>query len=186
LYERISTKHQRVNDQIRSPKVRVVGPQGEALGIKPTDEAIRLARENSMDLVEVAPNAAPPVARIMDYGAYRYRLQKQAQQQKKHQKKIEIKGIRIGMRISEHDFQHKVDQANEFLAEGHKIKLELVMRGREQAFQLRHRAHAKIDEFIKALEEKGMPARREQDTTKQGNRLILMLGAGKVKPSSHS
>lgn len=109
----------------------------------------------------------------MDYGAYRYRQQKQAQQQKKHQKKIEIKGVRIGMRISEHDFNHKVEQTRKFLQEGHKIKLELVMRGREQAYQLRHRAYEKIEAFIEALK---LPIVREQNVTKQGNRLVLVLG----------
>jgi translation initiation factor IF-3 len=148
----------------------------------PTEKALLLAKESNLDLVEVAPNAKPPVARIMDFGAYRYRQQKQAQQQRKHQKRIEVKGIRIGMRISEHDFSHKVEQAKRFLDEGHKIKLELVMRGREQAFQLRHRAFAKIDEFISAL---AMPIVREQDATKQGNRLTLILGKGKTtKPDA--
>lgn len=115
----------------------------------------------------------------MDYGAYRYRQQKQAQQQKKHQKKIDIKGVRIGMRISEHDFNHKVNRTREFLQEGHKVKLELVMRGREQAYQLRSRAFDKIDEFLNALD---LPVLREQKITKQGNRLVLLLGLGKQKP----
>ncbi len=130
------------------------------------------AKQAGLDLVEVSPNAKPPVAKILDYGAYRYRLQKQVQQQKKKQKKIEIKGIRIGMRISEHDFDHKVAQARKFLEQGNKIKLELVMRGREQAYQLRDRALAKMDIFINALD---LPIIREQKLTKQGNRLNVVL-----------
>jgi len=112
----------------------------------------------------------------MDYGAYRYRLEKQAQQQRKHQKKTEIKGIRIGMRISQNDFDHKVQQAKSFLEEGHKIKLELVMRGREQAPQLRSRALERMDAFIAAL---GPGILREQNVTKQRNRLNMLLGLSK-------
>lgn len=119
----------------------------------------------------------------MDYGAYRYRLEKQASKQRKHQKKIEIKGVRIGMRISEHDFAHKVKQTQGFLQEGHKIKLELVMRGREQAFQLRNRALDKIDAFLRAL---GPGIVREQDITKQGNRLTLLIGLSKQALSQQS
>lgn len=143
-----------------------------------TADALKLARDRGLELVEVAPNAKPPVARVMDYGAYRYRQQKQAAQQKKHAKKIEIKGVRIGMRISEHDFAHKVDQTKRFLGEGHKIKLELVMRGREQAFQLRSRAYEKLDGFVAALQ---VPVIRESEPTKVGNRITIMLGAGKAK-----
>lgn len=156
----------------------MVDAEGKPLGVLATDEAIRIARERGQDLVEVAPNAKPPVARIMDYGAYRYRQQKQAAQQKKHAKKVEIKGVRIGMRISEHDFAHKVDQTRRFLGEGHRIKLELVMRGREQAFQLRSRAYERLDKFVAALE---VPIVRESDPTKVGNRLTVLLAAGKAK-----
>lgn len=150
---------------------------GEALGVITKEEALAAARTAGLDLVEVAPNAKPPVARIMDFGAFRYRQQKQLQQQRKHAKKVEIKGIRIGMRISEHDFSHKVDQAREFLREGHRVKLELVMRGREQAFQLRDRALVKIDGFLKALD---LPIIREQKMSKVGNRLTLVVSAGKI------
>lgn len=135
-----------------------------------------MARQNGLDLVEVSPNAQPPVVRMMDYGAYRYRLEKQASKQRKHQKKIEIKGVRIGMKIGEHDFAHKVKRTQEFLKEGHKIKLELVMRGREQAPQLRNRALDRIDAFLRAL---GPGVIREQEITKTGNRLTLMLGLSK-------
>ncbi len=169
----ISTKSQRVNDQIRARELRVIGPDGSPLGVLSTEDALDQAKKAGLDLLEVSPNANPPVARILDYGAHRYRMQKQAQQQKKRQKKIEVKGVRIGMRISEHDFLHKVNQSRKFLDQGHKIKLELVMRGREQAYQLRDRAVEKIDQFINALE---IPIAKEQKMTKQGNRLIVVLG----------
>ncbi|MFH0830793.1 MAG: translation initiation factor IF-3 [Parcubacteria group bacterium] len=172
----MSTKTQRVNDQIRVPRIHLIGNEGKDLGVVATQEALEMARQQNLDLVEVSPNARPPVVRVMDYGAYRYRLEKQASKQRKHQKKIEIKGIRIGMRISEHDFEHKVRQAQTFLQEGHKIKLELVMRGREQAPQLRGRALDKINTFIRIL---GPGVIREQDITKLGNRLTMMLGLSK-------
>ena len=159
--------------------MRVVDAEGKPLGVLETAEALRVARERGLDLVEVAPNARPPVARVMDYGAYRYRQQKQAAQQKKHAKRVEIKGVRIGMRISEHDFAHKVEQTRRFLEEGHKIKLELVMRGREQAFQLRGRAYERLDSFIAALK---IPIMRESDPTKVGNRLTVLLGRAHNKP----
>lgn len=158
----------------------MVAADGEALGVITKEEALAAAREAGLDLVEVAPQAKPPVARIMDFGAFRYRQQKQLQQQRKNAKKVEIKGIRIGMRISEHDFSHKVDQAREFLKEGHRVKLELVMRGREQAFQLRDRALAKVDEFLNALQ---LPLIREQKMSKVGNRLTLVVAAGKITKS---
>ena len=158
----------------------MIGADGSALGVLETAEALRQARELNLDLVEVAPNARPPVVRIMDFGAYRYRQQKQASQQRKKAKKVEVKGVRIGMRISEHDFEHKVNQTKKFLGEGHRIKLELVMRGREQAFALRSRAFEKLDQFIAAL---GVPVVREQEPTKVGNRLTLVFAPGRAQPS---
>jgi translation initiation factor IF-3 len=163
------------------PNVRVIGADGSALGVLETQEALRQARELNLDLVEVAPNSRPPVVRIMDFGAYRYRQQKQASQQRKNAKKVEVKGVRIGMRISEHDFEHKVNQTKKFLAEGHRIKLELVMRGREQAFALRSRAFEKIDQFITSL---GVPVIREQEPAKVGNRLTLVLAPGRAAPAT--
>lgn len=176
VFDPISTKSTRVNDQIRVPKVRVIDAEGQDVGVIETAKALELARQAGLDLVEVAAGAKPPVTRIMDYGAYRYRQEKQAQQQRKHQKKVEIKGIRIGMRTSQHDFDHKVSKAKAFLDEGHKVKLELVMRGREQAANLRGRALEKLDIFIAAL---GPGITREQNITKQRNRLNLLIGRSK-------
>jgi len=177
VFEKISTKNTRVNEQIRVPKIHLIDAEGTDRGVIETSQALEMAKQANLDLVEVGANARPPVVRIMDYGAYRYRQEKQLQQQRKNQKKIEIKGIRIGMRISEHDFEHKVNQAKGFMDEGHKIKLELVMRGREQAPQLRGRALEKMDQFIAAL---GPGVIREQNVTKQRNRLNMLLGRSKA------
>lgn len=160
-----------------------MGSDGSALGVLDTEEALKLARSENLDLVEVAAGARPPVARILDYGAYRYRQQKALQAQKKNIKKVDIKGVRIGMRISQNDFDHKVKRTEEFLTEGHKIKLELVMRGREQAFQLRGRAYDRLNEFIKAIK---VPVIEESGPAKVGNRLNIILAPGKARPKPQS
>jgi translation initiation factor IF-3 len=123
----------RTNNQIRVPQVRVIDEAGEQLGIMNTSEAIAMAQERGLDLIEVSPNANPPVTKFVDFDKYRYHQKKLEQQQRKKQKKVDIKGIRLSLRISDHDMAIKAKKANEFLEEGHKVKVDLLMRGREQA-----------------------------------------------------
>ena len=123
----------RINHQIRVPEVRVIDENGNQIGVMSTQQAISLAQEQELDIVEVSPQARPPVVKMINYDKFRYHQKKLEQQQKKKLKKIDIKGIRLSLRISEHDLGIKAKKAAEFLEEGHKVKVDLLMRGREQA-----------------------------------------------------
>ena len=116
---------------IRVREVRVISPEGEQLGILPIEEALALAHERDLDLVEVAPNERPPVCRIMDYGKYKYQQAKRSQEAKKRQKVIQIKEIKMRPKTEEHDYQFKMRHAHRFLEEGNKVKVTLLFRGRE-------------------------------------------------------
>lgn len=120
-----------VNDEIRVKEVRLIGAEGEQLGIKPIREALQIAIDASLDLVNVAPTAKPPVCRIMDYGKYRYEMQKKEKEARKNQKVVEIKEIRLSATIDEHDFQTKLRNVAKFLSDGDKVKLSVRFRGRE-------------------------------------------------------
>jgi len=124
-----------VNREIRIPQVRVIGPEGEQLGIMPTPDAFRRAQEAGYDLVEVAPTSQPPVCRIMDYGKYKYELQKKEHQSRRHQKSTSVKEIKLRPRTDKHDLEIKVRQIKGFLADGNKTKVTLTFRGREMANQ---------------------------------------------------
>lgn len=112
-------------------EVRVISPEGEQLGILPTREALSLAQERNLDLVEVAPNAQPPVCRIMDYGKFRYEQSKRERDARKKQKAITIKELRMTPKIETHDFQIKLRNAERFLRDGDKVKITVRFRGRE-------------------------------------------------------
>lgn len=123
----------RVNREIRIREVRVIGPEGEQLGIMPTPEAYRKAQEAGYDLVEVAPTSQPPVCRIMDYGKYKYELSKKEHQSRRHQKSTQVKEIKLRPRTDKHDLEIKIRQIKAFLAEGNKTKVTVTFRGREMA-----------------------------------------------------
>jgi translation initiation factor IF-3 len=122
-----------INDEIRVKEVRLIGADGEQLGITPIREAMQIATDANLDLVNVAPTAKPPVCRIMDYGKYRYELQKKEKEARKNQKIVDIKEIRLSATIDEHDFQTKLRNAVKFLGEGDKVKASVRFRGREIA-----------------------------------------------------
>jgi translation initiation factor IF-3 len=124
-----------VNREIRIREVRVIGPEGEQLGILPTPDAFRKAQELGYDLVEVAPTSQPPVCRIMDYGKYKYELSKKEHQSRRHQKSTQVKEIKLRPRTDKHDLEIKTKQIKEFLAEGNKTKVTVTFRGREMANQ---------------------------------------------------
>lgn len=111
----------------------MIDDQGKMLGIMKIEEAMALAKEREVDLVEVSPTAKPPVVKLLDYDKYRYQQEKAAQEARKKVKKVMVKGIRLSVRIGDHDLVFKAKKTSEFLAEGHKIKVDVVMRGREQA-----------------------------------------------------
>ena len=115
------------------PEVRLIDTDGTMIGVVKTHEALKMAEERQVDLVEISPNANPPVAKLLDYDKYRYQQEKLARQSKKNAKKITIKEVRLSVRIGEHDLAFKAKQASEFITEGNKVKVDVQMRGREQA-----------------------------------------------------
>lgn len=111
----------------------MIDEQGEMVGVMTTQEALVMARERGLDLIEVSPKAAPPVAKILSFDKYRYQQEKAITKARKRQKRIEVKGIRISVRIGQHDLEFKVRQADKFLERGNKVKVEMFLRGRERA-----------------------------------------------------
>ena len=143
-------KSLRVNNQIRVPEVQLIDDKGNQLGVLPTFEALKMAKEKGLDLVEVGPQMKPPIAKIMDYGKYMYRKEKQEKGGVK-QKDQEVKTVRVGFKTGEHDLKFKSEQIDEFLKEGHPVKIELTLRGREKA--LAHMGKEKLINFIKLISE---------------------------------
>lgn len=123
----------RINDRIRAREIRVIDENGEQLGILPPYEALKIARERGLDLVEVSPNAVPPVCRIQDYGRYLYEKEKSERAARKKQKVITVKEVKFSVTVDEHDYQTKKNQAVRFLNEGDKVKASLRFRGRQMA-----------------------------------------------------
>ena len=134
----------RMNERIRAREIRVIGDDGEQFGILSVNEAIALAAEKNLDLVEISPNATPPVCKIMDYGKYKYEKTKKDKENKKKQKNVFVKELRIKPHIDEHDKETKISQIKKFIEKEHKVKVSLRLTGRE-------RLHA--DSAIKILDE---------------------------------
>jgi translation initiation factor IF-3 len=120
-----------INEKIRAREVRLIDEDGKQLGIVPISEALRLAREKEFDLVEISPKATPPVCKIMDYGKFKYQLAKKAAEARKKQTVIQVKEMKLGLKIEEHDLQVKLRHMKEFLADGDKVKITVMFRGRE-------------------------------------------------------
>ncbi len=129
----ISQKELQINEEIRDKEVRCIDADGNQLGIISGKEALRLATEKNLDLVKIAPQATPPVCRIMDYGKYRFEQAKREKEARKNQKTIDIKEIRMSLNIDTHDFETKVNHAKKFLQGGDKVKVSVRFRGREMA-----------------------------------------------------
>ena len=140
-----------LNEQIRDKEIRLVGEDGEQLGVLPIQEAQRLADEAEVDLVMIAPTAKPPVCRIVDYGKFRYEQMRKEKEAKKKQKTVEVKEIRLSPNIDTNDLNTKISAARKFLSKGDKVKVTLRFRGREMA----HMANSKhiLDDFAQALTE---------------------------------
>ena len=128
------SKEALINEEIRDAEVRVIDETGTMIGIIPIEEALRLAEEKNLDLVNVSPNANPPVCKILDYGKYRYEIQKREKDAKKRQKVTEVKEVRLSTFIEEHDIQVKAKNASKFLQEGNRVKVSLRLRGRERDY----------------------------------------------------
>jgi translation initiation factor IF-3 len=160
----------RVNEQIRVPKIRLIDENGEMVGVVTVPEGLRRAEAAGLDLVEVSPNAEPPVCKILNYGKYKYEMQKKAAEARKKQKIIEVKEIKIRPTIEDHDYEVKLRAAKRFLEDEDKVKVTLRLRGREMAH---------IDLALQVLQRfKGDladMAKVEQEPKMEGKQAIMML-----------
>jgi translation initiation factor IF-3 len=170
-----------VNERIRVREVRVIDENGEQLGIMPPPQALAIARQKGLDLVEIAATANPPVCRIMDFGRYQYQEQKRARSAKKHQKIIEVKEIKFRPKVDEHDYQFKKKHIERFLLDGDKVKATIFFRGREMA-------HPEIGRRIleRLIEELAEVAVAETAPRQEGNQMhtILSQKAGGKRPAA--
>ena len=159
-----------INWDIRAPEVRVIDPDGKQVGVLSVKEAIRIAEERGLDLVEVAPNSQPPVCRIMNYGKYKYQQSKRTQEARKHQTVIRIKEVKVRPRTEEHDFQFKLRHVKRFLDEGNKVKISILFRGREIA----HPEFGKevLNRFIEGVKDVMVI---EQSPRLEGRNMVMIL-----------
>ncbi len=161
----------RVNHKIRVPEVRLTGSDGTLIGVVQTRDALRMAQEQSLDLVEISPNAKPPVCKLMDYGKYRYDQSRKEREQRKHQHQTVVKEIKFRPGVEEHDYETKLNHVRDFLKDGNKVKITLTFRGRENAH--RELGEAVIDRVLKDCEDISvvdMPPKR------MGKMVMAMLG----------
>ena len=165
-----------INEEITDKEVRVISESGEQLGIMPPKEALKLAEEKSLNLVKIAPQANPPVCKIMDYGKYRFEQTKREKEARKKQKTVDIKEVRLSLKIDTHDFETKVGHAKRFLTAGDKVKVSIRFRGRELA-------HPQIgldnmERFAAACEEFGTV---EKAAKLEGRQMLMFLAPKTAK-----
>jgi translation initiation factor IF-3 len=164
----------RINEQIRVPRVRLVGEDGEQIGIKDTREALEYAYSKNLDLVEVAANADPPVARVMDYGKWRYEQEQRAKQARKHQSTINVKEIKLRPKIGVHDYETKKGHVVRFLNQRAKVKVTIMFRGRENLHP--ERGRVLLERLAEDVKEIGQV---EQQPTLDGRNMVMLLGPTK-------
>lgn len=162
-----------MNEEIRVREVRVIDETGKQLGIYPTREALRLAHERGLDLVEVAPNANPPVCRFLDYGKFMYERAKREREARRAQKQVDVKEIRIRPKIADHDVMVKTNQARDFLAEGAKVRVRVRFRGREITHQ--EIARELLDRIAEQMSDVAVV---EQRPAMEGNTMLMILAPG--------
>jgi translation initiation factor IF-3 len=166
----IQKQRVRINEQIKVPEIRLIGPDGQQIGVMSVKEALARAAEANLDLVEVAPQAAPPVCRIMDYGKYKYQQSKKQQEARRRQTTIQVKEIKVRPKIEEHDMAFKMRNARRFLTEGDKVKISVIFRGREIAHTDRgFRLLAQISEALADI------AAVEQHPKLEGRNLSMIV-----------
>jgi len=172
----IATQELLINEEIRDKEIRLIGADGEQLGIMSTKEALKISAEKDLDLVKIAPQAQPPVCRIMDYGKYRFEQTKREKEAKKNQKVIDVKEIRLSLNIDTNDFNTKVNHAVKFLKAGNKVKVSLRFRGREMAHS--ELGKASLEKFADACSEFGIVAKEPK---LEGRSMVLFLSAKPLK-----
>ncbi|MEC9442376.1 MAG: translation initiation factor IF-3 [Myxococcota bacterium] len=169
----------RLNGRIRAPEIRVIDPDGEQLGIMTVDDALEQAERFGLDLVEVAPNARPPVCRIMDYGKYKYQQKKRSSDARKKGARVELKEIKLRPKTDEHDFMTKLKHARRFLEKNNKVKITIMFRGRE----ITHPEIAR-EMLERAAVELADVAEVEQSARMEGRNMTMMLNfSSKAKRS---
>lgn len=161
----------RVNKGIRASEVRMIGSDGEQVGILPIAEALRIAGDEELDLVEVSPDANPPVCKVMDHGKYKYELTKKKQEAKRKQKTTQIKEIKVRPKTDDHDLATKVRHVEKFISNNDKVKITLVFRGRE--FMLKEQANAVLEKIVEMTKEF---AQVEQYPKFEGRVITMLLG----------
>jgi translation initiation factor IF-3 len=166
-----------MNDRIRAREVRVIDDETGQLGIMPPFEALKLAKERGLDLVEISPTAQPPVCKIMDYGKFLYENEKKERAAKKKQKIITVKEVKFSINVDDHDYQTKKNHVLRFLGEGDKVKASLRFRGREMAH--RNLGREMIDRLIKDVAEKAIV---EFSPRMEGNTMHAILAPKKIEP----
>ncbi|MDC4206825.1 MAG: translation initiation factor IF-3 [Candidatus Manganitrophus sp.] len=159
-----------MNLEIRAREVRVIGPEGEQLGIMSSRDATKKAEEYGLDLVEVAPTSAPPVCRIMDFGKYKYEQSKKEHAAKLNQKGTHVKEVKFRLFTGEHDLDFKIKHARDFLSSGNKVKTTLMFRGREMAYQQKGREI--MAQILQQLQDVGAP---ENPPRMEGNSMVMLL-----------
>jgi translation initiation factor IF-3 len=168
-------KQHRVNEVIRVREVRLIGSDGSQLGIMATEDARRLAEEEGLDLVEVAPNAKPPVCRVMDYGKFKYKQSKRVHEAKKKQKLLQLKEMKMRPKTEEHDYQFKIKHVRRFLSEGNKAKITIMFRGRELShMELGSRI---LDRLVVDLSDISIV---EQQPKREGRNLTMVLAPKEI------
>ncbi|QEE61643.1 translation initiation factor IF-3 [Salinibacterium sp. dk2585] len=166
----------RTNDRIRVPEVRLVGPGGEQVGVVRIEEALRLAQEADLDLVEVAPNSRPPVVKIMDFGKFKYETAQKAKEAKRNQSNTILKEVRFRLKIDKHDYETKRKRAEGFLKQGDKVKAMILFRGREQSRP--EQGVRLLQRFAEDVAELGTV---ESTPTIDGRNMVMVIGPHKTK-----
>jgi translation initiation factor IF-3 len=158
------------NEAIKAEEVRLVTDSGAE--VMPTSKAIEIAREAALDLIEVSPKANPPVCKIMDYGSFKYQKEKEAKKQRAAAKEVEVKGVRLSMRIGENDLNIRLNQALKFLKKGQKVRIEMMLRGREKAF--RDRGREVMTDFVERINAE-IEVRTETPVKHAGNKMHMII-----------
>ena len=159
-----------INEQIRDKEVRLIGEDGEQLGVMPARDALQMAKDAELDLVKIAPTAKPPVCKIIDYGKYRYELARKEKEAKKKQKVIEVKEVRLSPNIDTNDLSTKMGAARKFLEKGDKVKVTLRFRGREMAHMSKSRYI--LDDFAESLKD---IATIDKPSKVEGRSMVMFL-----------
>jgi len=160
-----------MNESIRSKEVRLIDDEGVNHGVVSTSKALQMAQEKDLDLILVSPNQEPPVAKILDYGKYKYEIEKRAKEARKKQKTVEIKEIKIRYKIDTHDYQVRIKNIKKFLADGNKVKIVVMLRGREM--QHSELAFSLAERFLEDLKDVKMTVERKPSA--EGRNIITIL-----------